>query len=822
MLILAFHGGTLIHTDSLALILLLLAGLAGLVILHLRANVKRLEEDVQALTLRAARADSEVRDHILRFRNMAESLPDLMWVTQADGQTIFRNKACERYLGVSRAPESVRSSCRRLIHPDDYDRVIEHALDAFTKNEFGQWQFRILCPEEGYRWFEGSCTPLFNEQGILTHWFLRSTDIHEKTLALDQAFTSDQKLQSIVNSLPIFIWTMNNHGICDFLEGRLLADLGLKSNQLVGRTYEEFFGEKDVAIENYKRALAGEEFSSFRDMGDRLLEMHYSTLYESNGKRSGVVGIGVDITAIRKADLEREEFRIREKAAREASRLKSDFLANMSHEIRTPLNGVIGMGRLLRETELTPEQLPMVESIEICSRSLLQVVTDVLDISKIEAGKMLLENTTFDLPACLAHVHAITSIMTQEKGLELQFQLAGDLPRQVIGDVHRLHQILLNLLSNAVKFTQSGGISLDCYATQRDPHTYTLRVVVSDTGIGMSSEQIQHIFQYFTQADATTTRRFGGTGLGLSIAKNLCEAMNGSIAVQSVEGEGSQITFTVELGVAAMHEGDGAIIPSSTATLGNVPMTQGHVPAPLSIVVAEDNGINGFLMQNYLRKLNYDCDVVRDGDELLQRVSEGHFDVIFMDVHMPKVDGIVATRRIRAIGNGIKQPHIIAVTASALLEDKEICLAVGMNDFLSKPVRMECLIECLSRIKPKSNRQSVTEFAPSPDDVFADFDGDTAIFDELSRLFQEQRLDLESRIEQAIETEDFETLIRLSHTLRGTLCNFTSVLATPSAEALERAAKEQDLDEAKSYFAILRPELDQLAAHMEQRRQFQL
>ncbi len=714
--------------------------------------------------------------------------------------------------------DAIRQSCRDGIHPEDLQPVLSIWRNCFQLGLKGEWEFRMRRSTADYRWFSGYCIPLHDEAGQLTHWLLTASDIQDKAHALIQASTSAQKLRCMIDRLPIVLWTVNNQGICDFVEGRLLHKLGLERGQLEGRSYADFFDETDIALANYQRASHGEEFSCLREIGDQLFEVYYSTLYDHNKQRLGIVGLGVDITELRKAHFEREEFRVREGAAIEASRLKSDFLANMSHEIRTPLNGVIGMGHLLRGTALTDEQLPIVESIEICSRSLLQVVNDVLDISKIEAGKMLLEKRAFDLLACLRHAYSIASIMAQGKNLELDFKIANELPQFLIGDGHRLHQILINLLSNAVKFTEVGKITLMCSAEAIDDSSFRIRVSVSDTGIGMSPKQIEHVFQYFTQADVSTTRRFGGSGLGLSIAKNLCEAMGGAIELSSREGEGSKITFAVVL--ASTHPPMCLRDPWGSALADPVPISR-----DLSIVVAEDNVINGLLMQNYLRKLNFDCEMVKDGEQLLQMLQTRAFDIVFMDIHMPKVDGLVATKRIRALNPPGRQPYIIAVTASALLEDKEICLAVGMDDFLTKPVRVECLLECIMKASQAHSRSAaIISPAPVPatcsgqllhQPIFAEFDGDPLIFDELSRVFQQQRTFIEQRIETAIANANFDDLLSLSHSLRGTLCIFTSTLATPRAEALEKAAYERDLSLAKSSFELLRTELLELVRYMD-------
>ncbi|MBC7531419.1 MAG: response regulator [Oligoflexus sp.] len=798
--------------DILLILGLIVLLLALVFAFHQRTRVRmlsvKLEEQNEALQwTKCTLLASEYR-----FKSAMEAIPQMICISNNEGELEYMNELCASYLDNPKSTKEGVAAFWDLVHPDDRDRVRSAAVQGELTEKAYEIELRLRRPDQTYHWLSSRVSPLLDEKGKILRWFLTGADIQAKTVALNQAFTTEQKLRTLIDSLPIFIWSVDKDGVCDLIEGRVLQKIGLKPGQLIGLRYKDWFGATDAAITNYQRALAGEEFSVIREEAGTRLELHYSTLYDSNKKPIGVVGIGVDITDLHQAKVERAEFLVRENAAMEASRLKSDFLANMSHEIRTPLNGVIGMSRLLRETPLTAAQTPMVQSIEVCSESLLRIVNDVLDISKIEAGKLLLEKRSFDLHACLEHVHTIVGIKAFEKGLELQMKIDASVPQYAVGDMHRLHQILVNVLSNAVKFTEKGSVTLESWAVPMGEQTDRLHAVVSDSGIGMTDNEMQFVFQHFSQADASTTRRFGGTGLGLSIAKNLCEAMGGSISVVSKKDVGTQFSFALNI---ERSLGETVSPPQWDDAEYDIMTTEGK---ELSIIIAEDNEINSYILQNYLKILGLECEIVRDGEQLIERLKAKSFDIVFMDIHMPRLDGIMATKLIREDIDLKVQPYIIAVTASALLEDKKACESSGMNDFLSKPVTVKALLNCLTRrlqeIEHKSHPKAFNAIGPN---IFDEFDGDDTIFGELAGLFEKQKVELSSGIEEAIAQEDFESLMRLSHTLRGSLHSFSSTLATPWAEALEAAARSHNIEVAKNSYAHLSPEMDQLSELMKRR-----
>jgi signal transduction histidine kinase/ActR/RegA family two-component response regulator len=479
----------------------------------------------------------------------------------------------------------------------------------------------------------------------------------------------------------------------------LMADIGIMTafmhlgDELVAGYYPLFlwiiigngirFGEK-ILIRGIIMGVAG--------MGSVLV---FNPFWQSNletglGLLAGVIILPLFFLSVLKRLNSIHQLQIELAQSKLADKAKDQFLATMSHEIRTPMNGVLGMAELLNNSELNPEQKGQMQVITRSVESLLNIISDILDYSKITSSNLVLEAVPVDLKQVLGDVHLLLESTAREKGINISFHYPDNVHHNFTGDPTRIRQIALNLLGNAIKFTDKGSVKMSCMVASAG-HDRNVLLIVEDTGIGIKKENLNRVFDQFEQGDNSTSRTFGGTGLGLAISRQLASMMGGDIKVESTPGQGS--TFTASMTLARVEE--------------QIPEKKNPVEAEgfefpnfgLSALVVEDNKFNQVVARNMLKKVGIESDVAENGAEAVQMLDYREYDLVFMDVRMPVMDGYEATRRIRQRNDEVANIPIIALTAEATRNDVALCLECGMDVHLSKPLGMAKIVETLNSLK---------------------------------------------------------------------------------------------------------------------------
>jgi CheY-like chemotaxis protein len=477
-------------------------------------------------------------------------------------------------------------------------------------------------------------------------------------------------------------------------------------------------------------------------------------------------------------------------AAEQATQAKSAFLASMSHEIRTPMTGVLGMADLLATEDLTTRQRRYVDVMRASGRHLLAVTNDILDYSRIEAGRLEVEQIDFSLPELLECMRSLLQPLALERDIELRFELPPAALPLLTGDPTRLQQVLLNLASNAIKFTPQGRVTVRLLAQPRGARAVLLRLEVQDTGLGIPREALEQLFTPFTQADASIARQYGGSGLGLAISKRLAEAMGGTLDAASTPGLGSVFTLELALPVASSQAGAGQTAAAVAAV------------APLRILVAEDNGINRDILQAALAARGHQLQFACDGNEALDLVQRHPFDLVLMDVQMPGLDGVEATRRIRQLDSPVRGIPVIALTANVLASEQERFLRAGMNECLAKPIDWERLFAAIGRYGDAS--APVPAAAPTglPDEGGACAEIDEQRLTVLQDITQPEHLRqlLASAVNTALaahrrmQTSDLLAVVAEAHNLRGSCGTLGLALIAQTAGRIENAARAGQRD----------------------------
>jgi len=569
---------------------------------------------------------------------------------------------------------------------------------------------------------------LRDQAGRVVGMRLAGIDMTEGKKSEDQAYEAASELRALFQTFPDLFIRLDRGGQVVESTGGQSSDQFLSPDKFRGRNLQDLLPASVVdqvreAQEKARKTKAPQvvEFNVDGRAGQQVYETRLVPLdwEHSIATLRNITARKNDEQRLQEyaQELERknEELESALVTARDATQLKSRFLANMSHEIRTPMNGVLGMTDFLLGTNLTEEQQEYAGSIKKSADALLTLINDILDLSRIEAGKLRLDHVPFSLAATVEESSSLFALQARTKGLDFSSAVSSNLPDILVGDAGRVRQVLTNLIGNAVKFTDSGRIDVEAEMLRPTEDGFLVRFSVRDTGIGIPSEHQSRLFESFTQGDGSSTRKYGGTGLGLSISKQLVELMNGELGVESKLGEGSRFWFTASFGKAPLTVAPGA--PPKRAIPAPAPPTPApKVPVPaakpasvppeksngglrkLRVLLAEDNEINQRIALRLLEKLGLAADAVDNGRAAVEALAQKKYDLVLMDCMMPDMDGFEATAVIRNRERGKGHTPICALTANAMEGDREKCLAAGMDDYISKPVGLDKLREVVERL----------------------------------------------------------------------------------------------------------------------------
>jgi PAS domain S-box-containing protein len=758
-----------------------------------------------------------------RMRQRIDLLSEVVFETDAQGRLLFLNKAWQKTLGLE-VSAGLGKSLAEFLVPEDRVRLAELCLpDAAEQHPDARARFRMCRADASLAWVEISVAPV--EGGGLTGVI---RDITRQKLIQDDI----EKLSIVASSTDNIVIITDADGGTEWVNRAFTAKTGYVLEEVIGQKPGRVLqgaGTDPEAVGRIRLALARsqsvhEELLNYTKSGEPYwVSVQITPVCGPDGVATRFISVQGDVTdrrhyereilaqkeALEERVLSRTaELALAKEQAEAAAQAKSTFLAHMSHEIRTPLNAIVGFSHLCLQTPLETQQREFISKTERAARTLVRIVDDILDFTKIEAGGLLLEMRRFSFDEVAANVDAIVGELARAKGLRFALERSARVPPQMVGDALRLEQVLVNLGGNAVKFTEAGSVTVDVRVQTESAQYLDLKVQVKDTGIGMTPEQVSRLFNAFSQADSSTTRRFGGTGLGLAISKRLIEQMGGQIAVRSEPGLGSVFSFTARLArylsVSAGHAAVEPARPTDLSVAGWQQELQG-----LRVLVAEDNDFNQVVIREMLRLAGVVVTMAANGRELLAVLVAAQpkaFDLVLMDMQMPEMDGLEATRRIRQMPDWTDL-LIVSMTANVTLEDRNRCLAAGMDDFIPKPIEAKLLYATLRKWSLHLGLQGGAR-PPSVDRPQDVAQGRTALrqpvlMDKLAqsnptasakliRLFIEKTGEGVEDMRKALAAEDFAALGHLGHKFKSSSAAMGQEEFAHGCAALEAAARDRN------------------------------
>jgi len=776
-------------------------------------------------------AENELRESEQRFQQVSENSAEWIWETDAEGRYSYSNSVVKHMLGYE-PEELIGRYFWELVEAVQQETVAAKASVMFAqKQSFNHFPNTLVHKEGHLLEVETSGTPVLSDNDELLGYRGVDVDVTERKQAEEKIQKALATNQTILEAMPVGVVLIGRDKIIRQANKTALEMMKCQEIDVVGKLCHQHIcpahENKCPVCDLGKRVDNSEKILLAQD-GQEIPILKTVLPININGE-DVLLEAFIDITERKKAEVAMQEAK---QQAEESSRAKSDFLANMSHEIRTPMNAVIGMAYLALQTELTPKQSDYLNKIQSSANSLLGIINDILDFSKIEAGKLDIEKVPFRLNEVMDNLANIVSVAAENKDIEVLFHIDEKVPNGLIGDPLRIGQVLINLSNNAVKFTEHGEVVISCKVVASKEDSVDLQFAVRDSGIGMTAEQRDKMFQAFTQADTSISRKYGGTGLGLSISKRLVEMMQGEMQVQSEPGQGSEFSFTSSFAIAPQeYQSDISTPRVLNKELVEPAMGTSATTAGLKgkrVLVVEDNLVNQQVAREILKGAGVQVDLAENGLEALEQVKAlgASLDGVLMDVQMPKMDGLEATRHIR---NDLAQTElpIIAMTASVMQSDQDACIEAGMNDVLGKPVDVDQLFTVLAKwmvvdseasdaaappSKPaaSSTANTLAKVLPGIDIPMAlkRLGGNQALLRTLLLQFSEDNQDIGDDIRQAIQLGDMKLAERLAHTLKGVAGNIAITEVFNAAEDLNLALKNNETGDYEALITALEKTLD--------------